>query len=119
MNGTTLARIGAIVFVVLATVATMVETNRHDDWQGSRAIEGRPVMDRNPLDAELTRCSAIGEAATRDPACLNAWAESRRRFLGQPTPATARTAPMTLFPGAPAEQMGPATQADPLRLEAR
>lgn len=36
----------------------------------------------HPLRAELLRCQALGEAGARDVACLAAWAESRRRFLG-------------------------------------
>ena len=67
----------------------------------------QPVTTRDPLRAELARCGAMGEAGGRDPACLHAWAENRRRFLGQPEPATSTAptvsdAPATLFLTAPA-----------------
>ena len=36
----------------------------------------------------LRRCQRLGEAATRDPACLRAWADNRERFLTPgPSPA--------------------------------
>ncbi|MBV9840617.1 MAG: putative entry exclusion protein TrbK-alt [Sphingomonadaceae bacterium] len=45
--------------------------------------EPRPVALRpvDPLTAEFARCQALGEAGARDPQCLAAWAENRRRFL--------------------------------------
>ena len=36
----------------------------------------------DPLVAEMRHCQALGESGGRDPACLAAWAENRRRFLG-------------------------------------
>lgn len=85
MDGKTLARLGAIVFVAVAITATAIEMNRsgerHDD-----PVTQPSVVTRNPLRAELARCGAMGEAGGRDPACLRAWAENRRRFLGQPAP---------------------------------
>lgn len=133
MDGKTLARIGAIVFVAVAITATAIEMNRKDDRAIDVATRGRPVASQDPLAAELLRCSEIGEAGTRDPACLRAWAENRRRFLGQPAPAvsSAPSAPTTLFPSAPAsadpmrkdsapaELAEPATQADPAQPEVR
>ena len=89
MDGKTLARIGAIAFVALAIVATAIETTRHDDPVDDAATIARPVVERDPLAVELVRCGEIGEAGGRDPSCLRAWAENRRRFLGQP----ASTAP--------------------------
>lgn len=85
MDGQTLARIGAIVLVAVAIVANAIEINRKDERQDSFATQGRPAAARNPLDAELLRCSQIGEAGAHDPGCLKAWAESRRRFLGRGT----------------------------------
>jgi len=35
----------------------------------------------DPLQAEFTRCQALGEAGAHDSECLAAWAENRRRFL--------------------------------------
>ena len=104
MDGKTLARIGAIVFVAVAISATAIEMNRKDVSPDAFATQGRPIATRDPLQAELLRCSEIGEAGTRDPGCLKAWAENRRRFLRQQAPASSPspTAPTTLFPSAPA-----------------
>ncbi|MBB5374017.1 putative entry exclusion protein TrbK-alt [Acidocella aromatica] len=93
MDGKTLARIGAIVFVVLAIVAAVIDVNRPDNPQVGLAMPRRPVIERDPLDAELARCSGLGEAGPRDPSCLKVWAENRRRFLGQPAASTQSPTP--------------------------
>lgn len=102
MDGKTLARIGAVVFVAVAITATAIEMNRPADRQADPAPLAQPVTARDPLRAELARCGAMGEAGGRDPSCLRAWAENRRRFLGQPepTPSSEASAPKTLFPSA-------------------
>lgn len=118
MDGKTLTRIGAVIFVALAIVTTAIETTRHDDPAADDAATiARPVVRHDPLAAELARCGEIGEVGGRDPACLRAWAENRRRFLGQPasiTPAapSASAAPTTLFPAASSAigQAAPAPQ---------
>ncbi|MEV5023586.1 putative entry exclusion protein TrbK-alt [Sphingobium sp. LMA1-1-1.1] len=104
MDGKAIARIGAVAFVALASVATAIEMNRHDDPQGNVPVQAQPIPERDPLDAELARCSSIGEAGPRDPSCLKAWAQARRRFLGQREPVgpSASSAPTTLFPNTPA-----------------
>lgn len=38
----------------------------------------------DPLGDELGRCADMRDAALEDAACLSAWAENRRRFMGQP-----------------------------------
>ncbi|WP_245474598.1 putative entry exclusion protein TrbK-alt [Bradyrhizobium sp. Leo121] len=83
MDGKTLARVGAIVFVAVAIAATAIEMNRKDVSTDVLATQDRPITARDPLASELLRCSEIGEAGTRDPNCLKAWAENRRRFLGR------------------------------------
>lgn len=117
MDGKTIARIGAVAFVAIVCLATTIEMNRRDDPQVGAKIQARPPLERDPLDAELARCSQLGEAGARDPSCLKAWGQARRRFLGQPnasTPATAPSAPVTLFPNAPsADPAKPATHAEP------
>jgi conjugative transfer region protein TrbK len=102
MDGKTLARIGAIVFVAVAIIATAIEVNRKDETPEPLAAPSRPAAARDPLDDELLRCSQIGEAGARDPACLQAWAASRRRFLGEP-------------PVAPSNQSSPIKQVEPAR----
>ena len=113
MDGKTLARIGAVIFVALAITATAIEMNRPADRPDDPVTIAQPVTARDPLRAELARCGGMGEAGGRDPSCLRAWAENRRRFLGQPEPAastapTASDAPTTLFPRASAEPAGAA-----------
>ena len=106
MDGKTLARIGAVIFVAVAITATVIEMNRPVDRPDDPVAQVRPAPERDPLRAEHARCSELGEAGGRDPSCLHAWAENRRRFLGQPavapSPAPAASdAPATLFPSAP------------------
>ena len=93
MDGKTLARLGALVFVAVAVTATAIEMTRKDDRQNSPTTQARSVTGRDPLDAELALCSSMGEAGPRDPSCLKAWAENRHRFLGQPAAAIAPTGP--------------------------
>ena len=123
MDGKTLARIGAVVFVAIAVTATAIEMTRRDDRQNSPATQARSVTERDPLGAELARCSGMGEAGARDPSCLKTWAENRRRFLGEPAPTPALTTPTTLFPAAPADEpsgkIPPTIQAEPSGPEAR
>lgn len=133
MDGKTLARVGAIVFVAVAITATAIEMNRKDVSTDVLATQGPPITARDPLASELLRCSKIGEVGTRDPDCLKAWAENRRRFLGRPAPASSPTpvAPTTMFPSAPASSApihkdsaptdvtGPAMQADSAQPEIR
>jgi conjugative transfer region protein TrbK len=75
-------RVAAMVLlgIVLAALAAWMAAK--DD----RAVElpATPVAtpSADPLVAEMRRCQALGEAGGRDPACLAAWAENRRRFLG-------------------------------------
>lgn len=87
MNGTTFARIAAIAFVAFAITATILALR--EDHRPAAVTTAPPAVqeqnDADPLQAELRRCQVLGEAATRDPECLEAWAESRRRFLsGEP-----------------------------------
>lgn len=108
MDGKILARIGVVIFVALALTATAIEMNRKDDRIDIPAMPDRPVATPDPLAAELLRCSRIGEAGPRDPACLKVWAQNRRRFLGRPALSSppASAAPNTMFPG-------PSVSADP------
>jgi conjugative transfer region protein TrbK len=123
MDGKTLARLGALVFVAVAVTATAIEMTRKDDRQNSPTTQAGSVTERDPLDVELTLCSSMGEAGPRDPSCLRAWDENRRRFLGKPAPATAPAGPATLFPNAPADTApngaAPAIQTEPSQPEAR
>lgn len=81
MDGKSLVRIGAVIFVAVAITATAIEVSRKDGPAESRASSRPVAASEDPLHAELLRCQALGEAGPRDPACLRAWAENRNRFL--------------------------------------
>ena len=122
MDGKTLARIGAVMFVAIAVTATAIEMTRKGDRQNSPVTQAHSLPEQDPLGAELARCSGMGEAGARDPSCLKTWAENRRRFLAEPAPTPAPTAPATLFPSAPADEppgkIPPTIQAEPSGPEA-
>ncbi len=81
MEGKTLARIGALVFVAFAMTATVIELTREDEPVPSAPAPAlAPAVD--PLRAEQRRCQQLGEAAVHDAECLAVWAETRDRFLG-------------------------------------
>ncbi|WP_342640217.1 putative entry exclusion protein TrbK-alt [Rhodoligotrophos ferricapiens] len=81
MDSKLFARIGAVAFVAVAIAATVIELTRKEER--AEIMSARPAVTdtEDPLRAELFRCQSLGEAGPRDPACLRAWAESRRRFL--------------------------------------
>ena len=79
MSGTVLARLAAAAFLLVAVVVAIIELGR----EGEEVRNARPTVSAtlDPAGAELQRCQTLGEAAVRDSACLDAWAENRRRFL--------------------------------------
>lgn len=83
MEGRTLARIGAVVFVAVAVTATAVEMTRKEEAPPVPVIVTVSAAPADPLRVALERCQFLGEAAARDEACLRTWAENRRRFLGR------------------------------------
>ena len=88
VDSKTLARIGAVAFVAVAITATVIELTRKEERPEIMPVRPAQTGAADPLRAELFRCQSLGEAGPRDPACLRAWAESRRRFL---TPDTSRS----------------------------
>ncbi|RWB72372.1 MAG: hypothetical protein EOQ50_19210 [Mesorhizobium sp.] len=98
------ARLAAVVFVATSVAAALIATRSAHRQSEPLALRDRTIASRDPLAAELLRCSGIGETGPRDPGCLRAWAESRRRFLRQREGAItpARAQPATLFPNVPA-----------------
>ena len=87
-------RAGAIGFAMLAFSTTIIEVGRNG--AGSMG-DPRPAVLRDPLTAELQRCSTLAPTSARDEACERAWAENRRRFLGIPPGAAGTPAvPSTL-----------------------
>jgi conjugative transfer region protein TrbK len=81
MDGKTLARVGAIIFVSVAITATAIEMTRKEERP---AVRPTPVPEEaeHPLREGQRRCQQMGEAAARDSECLRIWAETRHRFLG-------------------------------------
>jgi conjugative transfer region protein TrbK len=90
MDGKTLARIGAVALAAVAITATAIEMNRNEETPETWASSRSNTAPSDPLQDELLRCQALGEAGPRDPACLRAWAENRRRFLGPGAPPSER-----------------------------
>ena len=74
-----LARLGALVFVAVAILATAVEFGRKEVEPSP--LPSASIGEPDPLRVELVRCQMLGEAGIRDTACLRAWAENRRRFM--------------------------------------
>ena len=107
MDGKILARIGAIGFVTFAITATAIELSRKDEPPLYRSVAAATEAGVDPLKTELRRCQQLGEAGTRDPACLQAWADNRDRFLKpsqalQPQPAPRAPGPQGQPPNPPA-----------------
>ena len=120
MDGKMLARLGAVVFVGVAITAAVIEFTRQPE-PAEVGTQARQRGDTGDLRQRLRRCRDIGEAATRDAACLGIWAENRNRFLkqGAQTP-DAPDAPTPLWPPAPTEnpivkEMQPVTPPEPAR----
>lgn len=79
------AGIAALVLAALAVTAAAIDMAGRDapePW-GADARSEIETPEFDPLRDELRRCQEIGGQAAEDPVCLAAWAEARRRFLGQ------------------------------------
>lgn len=76
------ARIGAGAFVAIALTMSVLQLR-----EGPKATPPATITvwepDGDRLPAQLRACSAMGELALSSPDCRAAWAEKRRRFLGQ------------------------------------
>jgi conjugative transfer region protein TrbK len=81
MDPKLLVRLGAAVFVALAIVASAVEMTRKPDDPIPEQPSSSAASDASLRD-ELLRCQLMGNLPTPPKECLDAWAESRRRFLG-------------------------------------
>jgi conjugative transfer region protein TrbK len=111
MDGKILARVGAVVFVAFAITATVIELSRKDEPPVYRSVGEAAETGVDPLRAELRRCQRLGEAGTRDPACLQAWADNRDRFL-KPSQAS-RPQPAPQAPSAQDQPQNPPAAHDP------
>ena len=81
MDGKMLVRLAAIIFVVVAIAATIIEMTREED---AGPAPTAPVLQpsTDPLRLEQRRCQELGEAAANDGVCLRVWSQTRDRFLG-------------------------------------
>ena len=93
MDGKTLARLGAVIFVAIAVTATAIEMTRQDETTANPAMPMVAPSAPDPLREGQRRCQRLGEAGARDAECLRVWAESRDRFLGIKTQPIAPTEP--------------------------
>ncbi|NKL37162.1 putative entry exclusion protein TrbK-alt [Rhizobium leguminosarum bv. viciae] len=111
MDGKLLARIGAIGFVTFAITATAIELSRKDEPPLYRSVAAATEASADPLKTELRRCQQLGEAGTRDPACLQAWAANRDRFLKPSEALPPQPAPQA--PGPPGQPQNRPAARDP------
>lgn len=99
MDGKTLARLGAVIFVAIALTATAIEMTRRDETPANPVAPMVAPSAPDPLREGQRRCQRLGEAGARDAECLRVWAESRDRFLGldrkQPPTAPHAASPAT------------------------
>lgn len=117
MDGKIFARICAVGIVTLAITATTIELSRRDEPPLYRSVAATSEATTAPLKAELRRCQQLGEAGTRDPACLQAWSDNRDRFLKPSQPLQLQRTPQA--PGPQSTPLNPPAVRDPATNEAR
>ncbi len=111
MDGKMLARVGAVVFVTFAITATVIELSRKDEPPLYRSVAAATETGDDPMKTELRRCQQLGEAGTRDPACLRTWADNRDRFLKPSQALQPQPAPQA--PGPQGQPQNPPVVRDP------
>jgi conjugative transfer region protein TrbK len=83
MESNTVLRLGAAGLLGLVLFGAALALRVPDVPESIRVFPA--VIPADPLAAELTRCRKLGLAAAGNPACEEAWAESRARFFSPPT----------------------------------
>ncbi|RWD16117.1 conjugal transfer protein TrbK [Mesorhizobium sp. M4B.F.Ca.ET.089.01.1.1] len=86
MDGKSLARVVAVIFVAVAVTATALEMTRKEERPHDAAPQLPAALAPSPPRESLHRCQILGEVALRDSGCLRLWAEQRDRFLGSKSP---------------------------------
>lgn len=76
------ARIGAGAFVAIALTMSVLQL-REERPESLPEVITVWEPDGDPFPGRLRACAAMGELALSSPDCRAAWAEKRRRFLGQ------------------------------------
>ncbi|WP_044334288.1 putative entry exclusion protein TrbK-alt [Sphingomonas hengshuiensis] len=79
------ARIGAFACLGVASAMGLLAL-RDEPKLASPLPPLSTDLPTDPLQAKLRSCQLAGQAAGSDPGCLAAWAENRRRFLGERSP---------------------------------
>lgn len=82
MDTNLFARIGAGAFVAIALAMSVLQL-REERPEPLPEVIAVFEPDGDPLPGQLRVCAAMGELALSSPDCRAAWAEKRRRFLGQ------------------------------------
>jgi conjugative transfer region protein TrbK len=82
--GKALMLLGAAMILTMIVIGTIGQVSP----DGQRlAIPPPPANSQpNPQQSEVLRCQSLGEAAAKDAACLDLWADTRRRFLAPVLP---------------------------------
>lgn len=86
MDGKTLARMVAVIFVAAAVTAAALGMNRKENKPTGEGAHTTAALMPDPLRDGLRRCQVLGEAALRDDGCARLWAQQRDRFLGLKEP---------------------------------
>ena len=79
-RGWKLAVTGLLIGFIIAATITFAMRSKPTPPPPVAGAVGPAAPDT--LDAELDRCSRLGPNDPPDQACLDAWAEARRRFFG-------------------------------------
>ncbi|TIL65656.1 putative entry exclusion protein TrbK-alt [Mesorhizobium sp.] len=82
MEAKMFARLAAVIAIAVAVTAAAIHLARDErSTTAMRSPAAHEAPRADPLRETLRRCQQMGESATRDPQCLAAWDENRRRFL--------------------------------------
>ncbi len=82
MESNTVLRLGAARLLGFVLFGAVFALHGPDIPEPIRVFPA--VVQADPLAAELTRCRKLGLEAAGNPACEEAWAESRARFFSPP-----------------------------------
>jgi conjugative transfer region protein TrbK len=88
INFPVLGRAAGFVAIAILIVAAAVHLHRNGVERGLPPLPTASYADA--LSVALARCQDLGMAAESDAACQSAWAENRRRFFNDISPARAR-----------------------------
>jgi conjugative transfer region protein TrbK len=83
MNSKLFARVGAGAFVAIAITMAVLELREEPAPQQAEIVT-MPYDSSDDVKATLAYCTEIGLEAASVDVCTEAWANERRRFLGQP-----------------------------------